>query len=120
MKTFIIAFFASIALLLPLTAAASTDIDDVTMSMMDDDVSSSEGAEIDIPGSDDGPNHDLDDDSSNSGSHDDNENESDDNESESEDENEDAEDNNEIDDNDDTDEVEDNEKSDDSDDDSKK
>jgi len=66
MKKLLITLFTSLILLFPLTAVASPDIDDVTMTMMDDDDPlSSGGTEIDIPGEhDDGPDHDANNDSS--------------------------------------------------------
>ncbi len=67
MRIFLVTLFASLLFVFPITASASPDLEDVTMSMMDDDDSSiNGGTEIDIPGDDDGPNHDInDDDSSN-------------------------------------------------------
>ncbi|VAW97862.1 hypothetical protein MNBD_GAMMA22-373 [hydrothermal vent metagenome] len=95
MKIFIFTLFASMALVFPLNVSAASDVEDVTMTMIDDDDTSHEGSEIDIPGGDDGPNHDLDEDHSASSSDDDdadhdsdddeNENDSDDDENETED-----------------------------------
>ncbi len=106
MKISVFALFAIMALIFPLTATAASDVDDVTMTMIDDDDTSHEGTEVGIPGDDDSLAHDEE--HSDSSSDDDIDHDSDD-DANDEDENESDEDENETEDSNESDEIEDSE-----------